>query len=227
MKNFLNLMKKTKVKMVIILSILFFIYTTLCAFSYAESVSTDIANSVFRLHVIANSDTKEDQDLKYIVRDHLLEYMNTICKDCTSKKQAIQLVEENKDIFQNIALETIQEQGYSYSVKINIGNFEFPTKTYGDISLPAGYYDALRVEIGEAKGQNWWCVMFPPLCFVDITTGVVPEQSKEELKDNMSEEEFALVSDQNDSEIQFKFKLIEFFTQKRFYYCQKIACNIK
>ena len=71
---------------------------------------------------------------------------------------------------------------YFYSIKINIGNFEFPTKDYGDISLPAGYYDALRVEIGEAKGRNWWCVMFPPLCFVDVSSGVVPDESKEFMK---------------------------------------------
>ena len=76
--------------------------------------------------------------------------------------------------------------------------------------MPAGFYDALRVEIGEAKGQNWWCVMFPPLCFVDVTSGVVPEESKKELQNNLSEEEFALISDNQSSNIQFKFKLLEF-----------------
>ncbi|MCI8759924.1 MAG: stage II sporulation protein R [Clostridia bacterium] len=203
---------KKNLKMVIILSFLLFIYISICAFSYAQNVSTDIANSVFRLHVIANSDTDEDQNLKYLVRDNLLNYMNTICKDCTSKEEAISIVEEKKDIFKQIAVDTITNQGYSYPVTINIGNFEFPTKHYGDISLPAGFYDALRVEIGEAKGQNWWCVMFPPLCFVDISSGVVPDESKELMENSLSEEEFALVSDQSDSEIQFKFKLLEFFT---------------
>lgn len=202
---------KKNLKMVIILSFLLFLYTSVCAISYAQNVSTDIANSVFRLHVLANSDSQEDQDLKYKVRDNLLEYMNSICGNCKSKQEAIRLVEENKDSFKEIALHTIQEQGYSYSVNINIGNFEFPTKNYGDISLPAGYYDALRVEIGEAKGQNWWCVMFPPLCFVDISSGVVPDESKELMENNLSEEEFALVSKEEDNEIQFKFKLLEFF----------------
>lgn len=202
---------KKNLKMVIILSFLLFLYTSVCAISYAQNVSTDIANSVFRLHVLANSDSEEDQNLKYIVRDKLLSYMNSICNNCKSKQEAISLVEENKDTFQQIAIDTIKEQGYSYSVKINIGNFEFPTKNYGDISLPAGYYDALRVEIGEAKGQNWWCVMFPPLCFVDISSGVVPDESKELMENNLSEEEFALVSQEEDNEIQFKFKLLEFF----------------
>lgn len=213
MKKLLNLFKNPKVKMVIILSFLFFIYTTICAFSYAQNVSTDIANTVFRLHVIANSDSDEDQNLKYKVRDNLLSYMNEICINCTNKQDAIALVEKNKEDFKQIALDTITNEGYSYDVNINIGNFEFPTKDYGDISLPAGFYDALRVEIGEAKGQNWWCVMFPPLCFVDISSGVVPEESKELLENNMSEEDFALVSDDSNSEIRFKFKVLEFFNE--------------
>lgn len=213
MKNILNFFKNSKVKMVIILSLLLFVYTTVCAFSYAQNVSTDIANSVFRLHVLANSDSEEDQNLKYKVRDNLLAYMNEICANCQSKEEAISLVEEKKEAFKQIALDTIKKEGYSYDVTIQIGNFEFPTKDYGDISLPAGFYDALRVEIGEAKGHNWWCVMFPPLCFVDITSGVVPEESKELLENNMSEEEFALVSNDSNSEIKFKFKLLEFFNE--------------
>lgn len=212
MKKILNLFKNSKVKMFIILSFLIFIYTSICAFSYAENVSTDIANSVFRLHVLANSDSEEDQSLKYKVRDNLLKYMNEICIDCSTKQEAIEKVYEYQANFKQIALETIKNEGYSYDVNINIGNFEFPTKHYGDISLPAGFYDALRVEIGEAKGQNWWCVMFPPLCFVDISSGIVPEDSKEMLEDNLSEEEFALVSEKSDPKIQFKFKLLEFFT---------------
>ncbi len=211
MKKILNLFKNPKVNMVIILSFLLFIYTTICAMSYAQNISSDIANSVFRLHVIANSDTNEDQNLKYKVRDSLLQYMNEICKNCSSKEEAILLVEKNKDNFKQIAMERIKAEGYSYDVNINIGNFEFPTKNYGDISLPAGYYDALRVEIGEAKGQNWWCVMFPPLCFVDISSGIVPEESKELIENNLTEEEFALVSDNSNTQIKFKFKLLEFF----------------
>ena len=213
MKKILSFIKNPKVKMVIILSFLLFIYTSICAISYAQNISNDIGDSVFRLHVIANSDSKEDQDLKYIVRDDLLSYMNEICSNCKTKQEAIDIVTENKDKFEEIAKSTIKERGFSYDVRINIGNFEFPTKNYGDISLPAGLYDALRVEIGEAKGQNWWCVMFPPLCFVDVTSGVVPEESKEVMEENLSEEEFALVSDSSNDELQFKFKLIEFFQE--------------
>ena len=212
MKKFLNLFKNPKLKAIIILSVLLFLYTTICAISYAENVSTDIAESVFRLHILANSDSKEDQELKIKVRNFLLDYMNSLCSNCKSKEEAIILVEQNKEKFREIALNTVKENGYNYDVKINIGNFQFPTKNYGDISLPAGFYDALRVEIGEAKGQNWWCVMFPPLCFVDISSGIVPDESKKLMEDNLSEEEFALVSDSSNAEIQFKFKILEFFT---------------
>ena len=211
MKKFLNNIKNSKIGISITLILLLFLYTTINAISYVEAVSTDISDSVFRLHVIANSDSKEDQSLKYKVRDNLLKYMNNICSDCSSKQEAIDLVTEHQEEFKQVALDTIKKEGYSYNVKINIGNFEFPTKQYGDISLPAGYYDALRVEIGEAKGRNWWCVMFPSLCFIDVSSGIVPEESKEELQNVLSDEEYSIISDNSDNGIKLKFKLIEFF----------------
>lgn len=226
MKKFFNFMKnshtKSMVKMVFILTFLLFIYTSLCAFSYAKSTSSDIADSVFRLHVLANSDSSEDQALKYKVRDNLLDYMNSICSETTSKDEAISIASSHLDDFKKIAEDTILANGYNYTVQVQIGNFEFPTKTYGDISLPAGYYDALRVNIGEAKGQNWWCVMFPPLCFIDVSSGVVPDESKEVLKDSMDEEEFALVSESDEnSEISFKFKILELFGKSGFMTAKK------
>lgn len=210
MKKFLNLWNHSKVKMVIILTFLFFVYTTICAISYANTISTDISDSVFRLHVIANSDSDTDQNLKYIVRDHLLEYMNTLCANCTSKEEAITIANQHIENFKEIALKTIKNEGFHYSVNVSIGNFAFPTKDYGDISLPAGDYDALKVEIGEAKGQNWWCVMFPPLCFVDASSGVIPEESKEELENSLTDEEFSIVSDNEENfTFKLKFKILE------------------
>lgn len=211
MKNILNFIKNPKLKMILILTFLLILYTGLCAISYATTASSDIANSVFRLHVIANSDSDTDQNLKYKVRDALLEYMNNICKDCSSKNEAIELVELHQNEFKEVALDTIKKEGFNYDVKIEIGNFEFPTKQYGDISLPAGLYDALKVEIGEAKGRNWWCVMFPSLCFVDISSGIVPEESKEDLQNVLSDEEYSLISNDNNYSIKFKFKLLELF----------------
>lgn len=214
MKKFLIYIKNSKIGILIIISLLLFLYTIVCAFSYVNAVSSDISNSVFRLHVLANSNTEEDQALKYKVRDNLLTYMNDICKNCTSKEEAINIVSKHQEEFKQVALETINNEGYLYNVNIEIGNFEFPTKQYGDISLPAGYYDALRVKIGKAEGKNWWCVMFPSLCFVDISSGIVPEESKEELQNVLSDEEYSIISDSSNYGIKLKFKILELFANK-------------
>ena len=183
----------------------------ICAFSYVNAVSANISSSVFRLHVIANSDSAEDQNLKYLVRDALIDYMNSVSKNSNSKDEAISIAYQHKSDFYKIAKKVINDNGYDYNVNISIGNFTFPTKNYGDISLPAGYYDALKVEIGNASGQNWWCVMFPPLCFVDISTGIVPEDSKETIKDSLHTEEYNLINNAQTADVKFKFKLLEFF----------------
>ena len=211
MKSILSIICSKKVKNSLILLFLLFLYISISAISYVNAVSSDIENSVFRLHVIANSDTKEDQDLKYKVRDNLIKYMNTLCKDITNKEEAIKISKLHEEDFLNIANNTIKENGYSYPVTIEFGNFSFPTKDYGDISLPAGYYDAIRVKIGEAKGQNWWCVMFPPLCFVNVSSGIVPEESKDLIKQELNDEEYSIVTKENSSDIQFKIGLIEWF----------------
>jgi len=198
-----------------LLTFLLFLYVFISAQSYVSAVSANLSDAVFRLHVIANSDSIQDQELKLKVRDSLLEYMNEICSNCSTKEEAISIANNHTRDFQKVAEQTIIENGYNYTVKININNFYFPTKNYGDISLPAGMYDALRVEIGEAKGENWWCVMFPPLCFVDITSSIVPDESKAIMENNLSEEEYYLVSNHDQSNIKFKFSLIEFFQNFR------------
>lgn len=198
----------SKFKRFILVSALLIIYVCISAVSYTHAVTTDIADSVFRLHVIANSDSDEDQNLKYIVRDRVIEYMSSISQNASSKEDVIEIAKANLDKIQAIASQTIRENGYTYSVNVEVGNFSFPSKRYGDITLPPGYYDALRIKIGKAEGQNWWCVMFPPLCFVDVTSGVVPDESKEIMKQNLSKEEFDLIS-KNSNEVKVKFKIVE------------------
>ena len=198
-----------KYLLLLIVSVAFLL---LSAYSYVNAVSSNLAESVFRLHVIANSDSEEDQNLKYKVRDSLIEYMNTLTNEMNSKEEVIEIAKSHLEDFKEIAQNVVKENGYNYDVNVEIGNFSFPTKTYGDISFPAGFYDALKVEIGKAEGQNWWCVMFPPLCFVDVTSGVVPEESKENLEENLGDEEYELISDTpNSSILNIKFKIIELF----------------
>ena len=203
-------MKKiSKFKQLFLIIFLLFLYIIISAYSYVNAVSKDIENSVFRLHVIANSNSDEDQNLNYIVRDKILEYVNSISVNVSSKEEMINLLNENLESIKNIAQNTVYENGYSYNVDVEIGNFAFPTKNYGDINFPAGFYDALRVKIGNADGKNWWCVMFPPLCFVDVTSGIVPEESKETIKSNMSTEEYNLLYNDTSMDLKFKFKIIE------------------
>ena len=211
MKKFLN---NDNFKKIILLILLLSIYIFISAYSYVTYVSYDLANSVFRLHIVANSDSKEDQNLKYIVRDNIISYMNNLCSDSSSKEETIEIVSNHIDDFAKITNDTILENGFDYTADVEIGNFKFPTKNYGDISFPSGYYDALKVQLGNADGQNWWCVLYPSLCFVDITSGIVPEESKEELQDSLTGEVYRILSDSDNVSINFKFKLIEFFNQK-------------
>lgn len=205
-----------KLKITFLLIVLFSIFIFVNAYNYVEAISDNLYNSVFRLHVIANSDSEEDQELKYIVRDNLINYMNEKCKNLSSKEDIIEYAKNNLTEIKQTAENTIKENGYNYPVVVEIGNYEFPTKWYGDISFPEGFYDALRVKIGKAAGQNWWCVMFPPLCFVDSTTGIVPDSSKQALKETLSEENYKIISESENSDITIKFKLIEFFEKNGF-----------
>ena len=200
-----------KIKIFITFAFLLAIFVFTCAYTYVSAISDNLYNSIFRLHVIANSDSEEDQNLKYIVRDNLINYMNDNCKNLSSKEEVIQYAKENLDKLKQIAENTVKDNGFTYPVQVEIGNYEFPTKNYGDISFPAGFYDALRVKIGESSGKNWWCVMFPPLCFVNATTGIVPDSSKETLHENLSDENYMIVSESDNSSVAFKFKIVELF----------------
>lgn len=215
-------MNKSIFYRILLVLLLLIVFVCFSAYFYVTAVSSGISDSVFRLHVIANSDSDEDQALKLKVRDSLLEYMNSLCSSTSSKEEAMRIANEHIDDFTKIAQDVIAQNGYNYSVDVSVGSCDFPTKEYGDVSLPAGTYDALRVKIGSASGHNWWCVMFPPLCFVDVSSGIVPDDSKEILHDTMSDEEYDLVtSSDSDSELTFKFKLVEFFENFRL----KLASN--
>ena len=210
---------KKKLNFIFILTILVFIYIALLSFNYSKAVSSNLSDSVFRLHIIANSDSSADQELKLKVRDNIINYMNTLTSSSSDKKDVISMVNNHLDSFKEIALNTIKGNGYNYDVNIEIGNFHFPTKSYGDISFPAGNYDALKIEIGDAIGQNWLCVLFPPLCFVNSSTGVVPDDFKNTLKENINSESYEIISEgnksKNTSDIKIKFKIIEFFNNFR------------
>ncbi len=203
-------MRTLKQLALLVLLFLAFLFFTIS--SYAKSVSSDISDNFFRLHILANSNSEEDQKLKLKVRNEILKYMETLSYDGLQKSDAINLTIDNLENFKEIAINTIKSEGYDYPVNLEIGNFYFPTKEYGNISLPAGYYDALKINIGKAEGNNWWCSLFPPLCFVDISSGVIDESSKETLNENLTDDEFDIITNDNQT-VKLKFKLVEMFSK--------------
>lgn len=202
---------KRIIKYCTILSFLLFIFVFVSIHSYASTISSNLSDNFFRLHIIANSNSAKDQSLKLLVRNAILEHLKSQnYSDCT-KDEVIEFVSQNLKEYKEVAEKTIESAGYNYPVKVSITNTFFPTKEYGNISLPSGFYDALKIEIGNASGENWWCSLFPPLCFVDISSGIIDEESQNSLKENLSEEEYAIIT-QNNQSIKLKFKIIEFFS---------------
>lgn len=202
-----------KLKHFLLISLLLVIFLIFNLFSYSNSVFAGLQENIFRLHILANSDSEEDQALKLAVRDSVISYMETINNSSTTKEETINNVNINLENIKQVAENKLRELGSDYEVRLEVGNFYFPTKYYGNISLPAGNYDALKINIGEAQGQNWWCSLFPPLCFIDISSGYLEDDDKEVLEDNLSEEEFMLVSSSS-PDIKLKFKLLEILNSK-------------
>lgn len=123
--------------------------------------------ALIRLHVLANSDSEFDQALKLAVKDELINYLQAELGDIDDITLGRELLLQNWENIENTAEKTLAEQGYTYPIRLEYGYFPFPVKYYGSFSLPAGTYEAMRVIIGDGKGSNWWCVLFPPMCFVD------------------------------------------------------------
>lgn len=154
------------------------------------ALQNHLAENILRLHVVADSDAPRDQALKLKVRDRVISYLRETIRNATSPAQAEELITPQIPALTAIARETLTQNGNQSPVRISIENREFPVKTYGDLTFPAGTYRSLCIDIGTAQGQNWWCVLFPSLCFVDETTATVPQKSKERLKEGLTAEEY-------------------------------------
>ena len=154
----------------------------------------DLAEEVFRFHVLANSDSEEDQALKMQVKEAVVAYMKEEIPSSDSVETTKEWAKGHLDAIVNLAEAVIQEEGYAYKVTAEVTTCDFPEKTYGDITFPPGEYEALRIEIGEAKGQNWWCVLYPNLCFIDAVHAVVPEEGKKDLKKVLEEDTYEMVT---------------------------------
>ena len=183
---------------------------------YSQKIQSGIANEVVRFHVLANGDADFDQELKLKVRDAVLENFREELSSSKNREETKKLLESRLDEIILCAEEIIAKENYNYKVTASLAKDRFPSKTYGDVTFPAGEYEALRIEIGEAVGQNWWCVMYPPLCFVDVTRAEIPEEDKEELKNILTEDEYNIVLSKNsdDISIKIKFKIVEWWQEQ-------------
>lgn len=173
-----------------------------------------VANNIIRFHVIANSDSENDQSLKLVVRDKVVTMLQEKLKNVDDLTEARTLLRSEIEEVEQMAEAEMRSRGYDYTAEASLGNSYFPIKKYGDMTFPAGEYEALRIKLGKAEGKNWWCVMYPSLCFVDSTYQVVPDESKERIKNVLTEEDYQalLGSDEN---VSFGFKLLEWLDKLR------------
>ncbi|MBR2039906.1 MAG: stage II sporulation protein R [Clostridia bacterium] len=161
----------------------------------------ELRDNVLRLHIVANSDSKADQELKLKIRDEILKKSETLFEKSTDLNSALQKAEENLENYEQIANRVIKEQGFNYSATAKIGKRFFETRVYDDFTLPAGEYDALIVELGEGVGKNWWCVIFPGVC--------VPTEKGASLKDSVGEKSAKIA--ENPKPYKMRFKSVEIY----------------
>ncbi len=206
-----------KNKFIVIMLFLIFVLGSVLGISYMKAGASQktISDKIIRFHVIANSDTTEDQALKLKVRDEVLNYISPKLKDSKDIQESRKILEENNEILKEIARKVIKENGYKYEVVTMLSHENFPVKSYANITLPQGNYEAYRIIIGSGEGHNWWCVMFPPLCFTDITKGEVAyKETEKEMKQVLTPEEYKLVNNSetntiDDEKMVVKFKFAE------------------
>ena len=168
--------------------------------AHFDAACTDLKNSVLRLHIRANSDSREDQELKLAIRDRILEQSDTVFDECTDLESAIASAKRNSEEIEEIANSVIKEYGYDYTACVSVGESYFETREYDDFVLPAGNYRSLIVNLGKAQGKNWWCVVFPAVCL---------PAADAELNDSASSESSKIA--ENAPKYVMKFKVVEWY----------------
>ncbi|MCY6958756.1 stage II sporulation protein R [Clostridium sp. ZC22-4] len=172
----------------------------------------EISKKLIRFHVLANSDSTEDQALKLKVRDEVLDYIYPKLKNSKNIEESRGIIQQEDKEIKKIAERVIKEKGYNYNISTMLSHENFPVKSYGNITLPQGNYEAYRIIIGKGEGHNWWCVMFPPLCFTDITKGEVAyTETERDMKQVLTPEEYKFVNNTNKDKnnLVVKFKVVE------------------
>lgn len=164
-----------------------------------------LAGRVLRFHVLANSNSKKDQKLKMQVKEAALSYMKENMPKADEAEETKEWARAHLEELRAVSEEAVKKAGFSYPVKAEITSGDFPKKSYGDVTFPAGSYEALRISIGKAKGHNWWCCLYPNLCFTDAIHAVVPKEGKEQLKRTLDEDGYEMVTASSDFKIRWFF----------------------
>lgn len=188
----------------------------LCSSVYAVSVQQDLSDELIRLHIVADSDSPEAQEIKLKVRDAIIEDVGAefaAIKDKKAYRSA--LIEKTGDI-KKTADRVLSENGVNYKSRVSFEKLYIPRKSYDGIVLPEGSYEGLIVRLGSASGQNWWCVVYPPLCFTESVCGELSDEAKEYLKENLSPESYSLITEEGIT-VEYKFKLVEMFQKLKKY----------
>lgn len=176
----------------------------------ADELQEGIASKILRFHVIANSDSEEDQAIKLEIKDAIVDYMKEILADAENIEDTRSIAAAHTEEMKQIARAYIEARGYDYPVEVFLERRYFPVKSYGSYTFPAGEYEAVCVELGDHSGKNWWCVLYPSLCFVDAVHAVVPEETDRQLHQLLTEQEYQAIS-QGEVKVKFTFKFLDWF----------------
>lgn len=205
-------MKSKKCRLLICIAIVIIVSLVIVK----EEVKTDIdacriqesiAQNIIRFHVRANSDSDSDQQLKLKVKNEVTALLQPMLTNSDSVEQSRNIIAQHMQDIKDTALDTIHNEGYSYDVNVYFEKSYFPMKSYADVTFPPGEYEAFRIDIGDADGRNWWCVLYPPLCFVDAVYGELPKESKEQLKNVLTDDEYNAITN---TQYEYRFKYLTF-----------------
>lgn len=195
-----------KIQKILLLFCVLFLCVTVCNVLPIHG-EEKIYESVVRLHVLANSDSDEDQALKLKVRDAVLSYVSPRVIDSKSREEAIEILQGELTNIEAVSAKVVKEEGYDYPVKVTLTVEEYPTRNYEAMSFPSGEYVSLRVMLGEAEGQNWWCVLFPPLCLSAASEKAENEEAF--IAVGLNSDQYKIITETEDATYYLRFKLLE------------------
>lgn len=200
-------------KHLLVLSVSCFLFALLLTMIWVrqrdENLAASISPEILRFHVLANSNSNQDQKLKLEIKSLLVQTIYEELAPTADKEETCAYILEHQEALETVAETYMKKAGYDYPAKIELTHSYFPTKAYGDVVLPCGTYDAARVTIGSGRGRNWWCVLYPQLCFVDASYAVMPDTSKALLEKALTPQDYEALFDHRDTQIQVRFKLLE------------------